>query len=157
MYLSWFTGECLGHEQSKILKEELGVEAFTWRSYVKDFTWDDAEMFSEAIETIRQKQWSFDYIVVPDLRGDQIRDYYLYPEKTFGYSRCAAPFFMVDIMPNGDIVTCRDFIDVKVGNITENHLLEIWNNHKFRAFRKLLIKRGGLLPQCTRCCGLMGF
>jgi len=36
-------------------------------------------------------------------------------------------------------------------------LLEIWNDKGFVKFRKLLIRKGGTLPQCSRCCGLMGF
>jgi radical SAM protein with 4Fe4S-binding SPASM domain len=75
----------------------------------------------------------------------------------FGYNKCITPFLEVNVMPNGDVVTCRDYIDVKVGNITEKKLLGIWNDEDFKRFRKLLISRGGLLPQCTRCCGLMGF
>ena len=75
----------------------------------------------------------------------------------FGFDKCITPFLEVNIMPNGDVVTCRDYIDVKAGNISEDKLLDIWNNEKFVKFRKLLIDKKGLLPQCTRCCGLMGF
>ncbi|MFQ5626740.1 MAG: SPASM domain-containing protein [Methyloligellaceae bacterium] len=46
---------------------------------------------------------------------------------------------------------------MKVGNITENRLLDVWNGDMFIKFRKLLIGCGGLLPQCSRCCGLMGY
>jgi len=157
VYLSWFTNEEVAKEHSGILKQELGVEAFTCHSYSRNFDKEKVELFVEAIERIRGKKWPFDYIVIPDLKTEQIRDYYLYPEKMFGFSRCPAPFIMVDIMPNGDVTTCRDFIDVKVGNVNEDNLLDIWNNEKFVSFRKLLIKSGGTLPQCSRCCGLMGF
>ena len=49
----------------------------------------------------------------------------------FGFGKCVTPFLEVNIMPNGDVVTCRDYIDVKVGNIAENKLLDIWNNDGF--------------------------
>lgn len=157
VYLSWFTAERIGHEHSKIIKEKLGIDTFTWKSYAKTFTRQEAEHFRKALDNIQKKSWPFEYIVVPDLRGDDVRDYYLHPEKTFGYKHCAAPFIMMDIMPNGDVTTCRDFIDVKVGNINEAKILDIWNSDAIVKFRKLLIKHDGLLPQCTRCCGLMGF
>lgn len=157
IYLSWFTNEKLGLAQSAILKERLGVEAFTWKSYSKNFSNEEAELFATALGQIEKKKWPFEYFVIPDLKGGKIKDYYLRPEETFGYQRCIAPFFMIDIMPNGDVTTCRDFIDVKAGNITQNRLLDIWNNDKYVAFRKLLIGHNGLLPQCSRCCGLMGF
>lgn len=157
VYLSWFTGECLGHEHSRILKEELGIEAYTWKSYAKTFTEEESEKFASSLSRLRKKKWPFEYMVIPDLNARDVKDYYLHPEKTFGYHKCAAPFIMMDVMPNGDVVTCRDYIDIKVGNIMENSIIDIWNNKKFVDFRKLLIKKGGLLPQCTRCCGLMGF
>lgn len=157
VYLSWFTCEDIGRAQARLLKEEFGVDAYTWRSYSRNFSWQEAELFSDNLESARSKKWPFDYIVVPDLKGSEVRDYYLYPGRMFGYAKCAAPFIMADIMPNGDVTTCRDFVDVKVGNIAEEKILEIWNNRKFVKFRKLLIKNGGLLPQCSRCCGLMGF
>ena len=157
VYLSWFTSHDIGASQAKILKDELGVDPYTWKSYAKNFTKDEAEMFAGALDKVRKRKWPFAYIVLPNLKGEQVRDYYLHPEKMFGYNRCAAPFLMIDIMPNGDVVTCRDFIDVKVGNITKDNLLDIWNSDGFIKFRKLLIGKGGLLPQCSRCCGLMGF
>ena len=157
IYLSWFTSKDIGDKQTKLLKDQLDIDPYTWKSYAKNFTQDEAQMFSDALDKIRRKKWPFPYIVLPDLKGEQVRDYYLHPDKMFGYNRCAAPFFMIDIMPNGDVVTCRDFIDIRVGNIMDDSLLNIWNNDKFVRFRKLLIEKDGLLPQCSRCCGLMGF
>ena len=59
-------------------------------------------------------------------------------------------------MPNGDVVTCRDYSDYVTGNIEENSITEIWNNEKYQNFRNVL-KDEKLLPICSRCCGLMGF
>ena len=157
VYLSWFTSEHISGARAKILGEHFGVEPFTCQSYTKSFSLQEAQSFADNLEKARNKKWPFDYLVVPDLKRDDVRDYYLHPEKTFGYDKCFAPFIMIDIMPNGDVTTCRDYIDIKVGNINEDSLLDIWNNKKFVAFRKLLIKHNGVLPQCSRCCGLMGF
>jgi radical SAM protein with 4Fe4S-binding SPASM domain len=157
IYLSWFTSQKLGEARAKILGEHFGVEPFTCHSYTKNFSLQEAQAFADNLEKARKKKWPFKYLVVPDLKGKDIKEYYLNPDNTFGYDRCFAPFIMIDIMPNGDVTTCRDYIDVKVGNINEDSLLDIWNNKKFVAFRRLLIKHQGLLPQCSRCCGLMGF
>ena len=157
IYLSWFTSENIGKEQTEIFEKELGVTPFTWKSYATTFKPEEAKIFQEALTRVKEKKWNFDYFVIPDLKGDNIAKYYLEPSAMFGYDKCVAPFFMVDVMPNGDIATCRDFIDVKVGNIMEKPLLEIWNGEGFVKFRKSLIKHKGLFPQCSRCCGLMGF
>jgi radical SAM protein with 4Fe4S-binding SPASM domain len=157
VFLSWFTSEAIGIEQSKLLEEKLNVTPFTWKSYATTFSKEDAELFRRSITAIKHEKWPFEYIITPDLNNDDIARYYLETSEMFGFDKCAAPFFMVDVMPNGDVTTCRDFIDIKVGNITEKPLLEIWNDEPFVRFRKLLIENGGLLPQCSRCCGLMGF
>lgn len=157
VYLSWFTSETLGQAQRKLLNDAFGIAPYTWKSYTREFTEREAQLFMTNLSKVKKMKWPFEYIIVPDLKGSDIRDYYLEPSKMFGFNKCITPFMEVNIMPNGDVVTCRDYIDVKVGNITENKLLDIWNNENFIKFRKLLIKNKGLLPQCTRCCGLMGF
>jgi radical SAM protein with 4Fe4S-binding SPASM domain len=61
-------------------------------------------------------------------------------------------------MPNGDVVNCRDFPDIIMGNVKDQPLLEIYNCEKFQAFRRALAKApGGVFPTCSRCCGLMGY
>jgi len=157
IYLSWFTSEEIGKKQTKILQENLGITPFTWKSYVTNFSEEEAKLFQESISKIKKKKWPFEYMVIPNIKDKDIAKYYLNSSEMFGYAKCVAPFIMVDIMPNGDVTTCRDFIDVKVGNITEKPLLDIWNDEEFVKFRKLLIENKGLLPQCSRCCGLMGF
>ncbi len=157
LYLSWFTSEKIGEAQGEVLKREFGADAFTWQSYAKAFTEKEAQQFADAVVALKKEKWPFDYFIIPDVGNSNYKKYYAEPENFFGYSRCAAPFIMVDVMPNGDVVTCRDFVDIKVGNITEKPLLEIWNDAPFVKFRKALIKSGGTFPQCSRCCGLMGF
>ncbi|MFA5859703.1 MAG: radical SAM protein [Elusimicrobiota bacterium] len=157
VYLSWFTTEKIGQQHTQIIEKALGIKPYTWKSYVNRFNEIDLDLFVSAVEKVRKKRWNFKSMFIPDLRLNDMKDYYLKPSEMFGYSKCIAPFIMVDIMPNGDVTTCRDFIDIKVGNVNDNKLLDIWNNDKFVQFRKLLIKHKGLLPICARCCGLMGF
>jgi radical SAM protein with 4Fe4S-binding SPASM domain len=157
VFLSWFTSEQLGKAHHATLREALGIEAFTWKAYAREFSVEDAQIFTDALARVESKRWPFSHVVIPSLSGTDVRDYYLEPSKMFGYDKCITPFLEVNVMPNGDVVTCRDYIDVKVGNIAEEKLLDIWNNDSFASFRRLLVQRGGLLPQCTRCCGLMGF
>ena len=42
--------------------------------------------------------------------------------------------------------------NLTVGNIYEENLTTIWNSPVLGAFRKDLMKAGGLLPACSRCC-----
>jgi MoaA/NifB/PqqE/SkfB family radical SAM enzyme len=53
------------------------------------------------------------------------------------------------------VTPCRDYQDYSVGNINEQPFYEIWNGEKYKEFRRQLSK--GLMPVCSRCCGLQGF
>ncbi len=157
LYLSWFTTQEIGEKHTDILKKEMGVDAETWKSYIGQNTSIKAEQVKQTIEKISKKKYPFGWFPVPFMDTEKIVPYYEQPEDFLGFGPCVATYLMIDIMPNGDVVTCRDYIDVKVGNIQETPLLEMWNNDRFREFRSLLNKEGGVLPQCSRCCGLMGF
>jgi radical SAM protein with 4Fe4S-binding SPASM domain len=157
VYLAWFTSRQLGQAQENLLNDAFGIESYTWKSYTREFSEEEAQLFMDNLAKVEKMKWPFEYIVVPNLKGSDIKDYYLMPSKMFGFAKCINPFLEANIMPNGDVVTCRDYIDIKAGNISENKLLDIWNNEKYVNFRKLLIENNGVLPQCTRCCGLMGF
>lgn len=157
LYLSWFTTEELGRAHAGILKKELDVDAVTWQSYIGQNVSIHSEKLRETLQRTAKMKYSFDWFHIPFIPFDKIDRYYQEPSDFLGYGPCVSTYLMADIMPNGDVVTCRDYIDVKVGNITEAPLLEIWNAQGFRGFRKLLKKNGGTLPQCSRCCSLMGF
>jgi radical SAM protein with 4Fe4S-binding SPASM domain len=157
LYLSWFTTQEIGEKHASILKTEMNVDANTWKSYIGQNTRIDAAKVKASLEDIEKKKYPFGWFPVPFIRPEQLIAYYEEPENFLGFGPCVAPYLMIDIMPNGDVVTCRDYIDVKVGNIQETPILDLWNNERFREFRTLLNKEGGTLPQCSRCCGLMGF
>ena len=57
---------------------------------------------------------------------------------------------------NGDVSPCRDYHDYVVGNIKDHTLTELWNSERYQAFRRSLTTEG-LMPVCSRCCGLMGY
>jgi radical SAM protein with 4Fe4S-binding SPASM domain len=44
-------------------------------------------------------------------------------------------------------------ISISMGNITEEPLSKIWNNEKYKEFRRNL-RSHGLFPKCTKCCAL---
>jgi radical SAM protein with 4Fe4S-binding SPASM domain len=157
LFLSWFTSEAIGQQQTAIMKLELGIEPQAWKSYVREFSSQEAAAFQDALIELKKSSWPFHYFIVPDVGDANYATYYLEPSNYFGYSRCAAPFLMTDVLANGDVVTCRDYVDVTVGNIQDTPLLEIWNGRRYVEYRQMMIRHRGVLPQCSRCCGLMGY
>jgi radical SAM protein with 4Fe4S-binding SPASM domain len=85
-----------------------------------------------------------------------LESYYTDHEQRFGFDRCVSIFSAVEINSNGDMSPCRDYHDFVVGNVKEKTISELWNSESYRKFRKSLSEKG-LMPVCTRCCGLMGY
>ena len=105
---------------------------------------------------VRSRSWPFTYLTIPDLTDEQIHKYFTEPLNTFGSDYCISPWVTTEIQANGDVATCRDHPDYVVGNIMEDPILKIFNNAKYRRFRRHLQTKG-LMPVCARCCGMMGY
>ncbi|MGQ9582960.1 MAG: radical SAM/SPASM domain-containing protein [Thermoplasmatota archaeon] len=158
VYYSWFTSEALGRKHAEVMRRALGVEPFAWKSYARDTSGLDPDLIARQVEMVKAAGFDPPVMFIPQIETREIADYYRHPENFLGWKRCLAPWFQVDIMPNGDVVNCRDFPDIVMGNIKEKPLLEIYNGERFRAFRRALRSApDGVFPICSRCCGLMGY
>ncbi|HTY75202.1 MAG TPA: radical SAM protein [Candidatus Nanoarchaeia archaeon] len=158
IYYSWFTEEWIGQEHTKIANKLLGVTPFAWKGYVRDTSELNISGIIEQTRKIKSKKHKMPVMFVPNLKANEIRKYYAEPENFFGYRKCVAPWFQLDVMPNGDVVTCRDFPDFVTGNIKDSSVLDIYNGERYRAFRRALRScDDGVFPICSRCCGLMGY
>jgi radical SAM protein with 4Fe4S-binding SPASM domain len=157
IYYSWFNNEEVGSAHAERFQRHFGETPTAWQGYCGGAKEVDVDSLLESRKAIKQRKWSFPFIFIPNLPGEEaIREYYEKPDTLFGFQDCLAPYFMVLILPNGDVATCRDYPDYVVGNIKEQSLSEIFNNGRYRRFRQAL-KEEGLFPICARCCGLMGY
>jgi radical SAM protein with 4Fe4S-binding SPASM domain len=87
---------------------------------------------------------------------NDLKTYYTDHDCRFGFDRCVSIFSAVEINSNGDMSPCRDYHDFVIGNVKENTITELWNSEPYKHFRKSITEQG-LMPVCTRCCGLMGY
>jgi radical SAM protein with 4Fe4S-binding SPASM domain len=95
--------------------------------------------------------------LIPSITGeDNLRAYYTDHGNYFGFNQCISIFQAVEVNSNGDLSPCRDYHDYVVGNIKEATITELWNSPAYRKFRQSLATEG-LMPVCSRCCGLMGY
>ena len=156
IYYSWFTTEELGLAHQELMKREFGCNAICWKGYASDPSRFDVPRLIAELRRVRSRRWKFPYLTIPDLKEEQIPQYFSQPSNNFGNTRCLSPWITTEIQANGDVATCRDHPDYVVGNIKDQPLLKIFNNAKYRKFRRRLQTKG-LMPVCARCCGLMGF
>ena len=156
IYYSWFTNETIGEKHSEIFRNNFNVNPTSWKGYLFDHNVDAQELI-ESKKRISAKKWGFPIIFIPDLKDSDIARYYQEEDNFFGYGPCISPWMVMELMPNGDTATCRDYPDYITGNIMKNKLSEIWNGEKYIKFRQALSQCGGTFPICARCCGLMGW
>jgi radical SAM protein with 4Fe4S-binding SPASM domain len=154
-YYSWFTNEENGHRHEEDMQRRFDVTPEAWKGYLF-FQGLDTEALRAEVRSIRARRWPFPLLFIPDLADEEIPEYFGDPTRLFGYGKCIQPWLVTEIMPNGDVATCRDYPDYVCGNIQKDPLLTIWNNDRYRRFRNSL-RDDGLMPICSRCCGLMGW
>ena len=61
-------------------------------------------------------------------------------------------FNSMAIQPNGDVVNCGDYPDLKFGNIKDEKITDLWNSMTAKKWRKFLDENGnpGVLSKCSR-------
>jgi radical SAM protein with 4Fe4S-binding SPASM domain len=110
----------------------------------------DVAALSEEISRLRGRK---EVTVFPDLRGDEIEEFYA--EGRPDSKRCRAPFRTLVVKPDGEVRFCPDewIDDYPLGNIREASLGDIWRGRRARRFRRVLLSRGSF-PGCKRCSWL---
>jgi radical SAM protein with 4Fe4S-binding SPASM domain len=113
----------------------------------------DINRLGAEIRDIKKRTWNFSVDFFPDLITDQqLERYYLHPELFVG-KRCMDIFSNVMIKSNGDVIPAHGrCYNLKIGNLYDQNLREIWNSSIISEFRKTVRDHGGLLPACSRCC-----
>ncbi len=159
-YLSWWIDEadCQAHEAD--FNRRFGFTPVRPRGWVGGWRPDDYQELNRQIETVlaRSRPGTAPPVtLIPSIIGeDQLRTYYTDHRALFGFNQCISIFQAVEINSNGDLSPCRDYHDYVVGNIKEATITELWNSPAYRRFRRSLATEG-LMPVCSRCCGLMGY
>ena len=161
-YLSWWIDEerALDHEHD--FTKRFGFKPKLHRGWIGGWKPNEYEMLKEQMAELRARSHALKSTApavtfIPDFRtGEELRRYYTDHSETFGYSECRSIFQAVEINSNGDMSPCRDYHDYVVGNVKEQTIHELWNSERYLEFRQSL-QREGLMPVCSRCCGLMGY
>jgi radical SAM protein with 4Fe4S-binding SPASM domain len=111
----------------------------------------------QALRRLARRRGAPPVIVIPPLSGAAaLRRYYADHGALFGYRQCISIHQAVEVDSNGDLSPCRDYHDYRIGNLTRATVTELWNNEAYRRFRRSIACQG-LMPVCSRCCGLMGY
>lgn len=113
----------------------------------------DAVRLWQEVKEVKRRKWNFPVRFFPELESlERLQQYYLEPEIFIG-RRCMDIFSNMMIKSNGDVIPAHGrCYNLKIGNLYEENLKEIWNSAVNAQFRKTVTEHGGLLPACSRCC-----
>lgn len=158
-YYGWYITEERASLHEKVFEERFGYAPANHRGYLKSCfnDVDPAVCARQVQEVLRMSKGARSVPqFLPDIyTEEQIRRYYSDHTWHCGYPQCESIYVTAEISPDGRVTPCRDYQDYTAGNINDQSFYEIWNGEKFKEFRRQMKK--GLMPVCTRCCGLQGF
>lgn len=142
-------------KQNSVLRDVFGEEFYAQKYPISSYF--DMEHFKEVyreIESMKGKtqvRWSPKFSNKNAL--EQIEQFFSYDEtmpiKKI-YEPCLYPFSNMMINPQGDVYPC---LSVKIGNVREKSLKEVFNQPKMCCFRKNL-KHSKVFEACQMCCEL---
>jgi len=157
-YLGWWIDSDTAARHEADFEARFGERPSSHRGWIGSWRPSDFSGLSRQLRELRRRgrrPSGPGVIVLPDLwREEDLRRYYTEHGARFGFERCVAIHGAIELNANGDVSPCRDYNDFVVGNVKQHTLTELWNSERFIAFRRSLAR--GLMPVCSRCCGLMG-
>ncbi len=143
-------------KQNSILRETFGEEFYNQEYPIKPY-FDMAhfkEVYKELESLSKTSKVKIRWAPKFEPTGDLERIEKFFTLKTTPlpeiYSPCSYPFSNMIINPQGDVYPCLSY---KIGNVKNKKLIEIYNDTKFRCFRKNL-KASKVFNSCQMCCEL---
>ena len=159
-YLAWWIDEESAKKHVEDFEARFGFKPEKHFGWIGSWRPPDYGVLAEQLKQLSRKAGQLSgpgVIIMPPLtESHDLETYYSNHDAKFGFNTCNHIFTSVEINSNGDMSPCRDYHDFVVGNVKDKTVTQLWNSESYCTFRKSL-SRKGLMPACTRCCGLMGY
>jgi MoaA/NifB/PqqE/SkfB family radical SAM enzyme len=161
--LRWFIPQRVGEEYERVMREELGVEATSWKGFAFDSESALGTRGGQLAELVRLlkglrrrrfldsslgRPWTS---FVPGVQPERVPEYFSNFSETFGHAMCPVAWYFAQVEPDGEVCFCGDFPDYFIGNVRRQSFREVWTGEKAARFRQKLAREP--LPICARCCG----
>lgn len=150
---TYFVAENIGQSHNRFFLDTFNSPADSWMRFRIDTGGIEVSALVREIMRLKGRSYSIPIDFCPSFRNWQISNYYKSSDFSIGKDRCMIPWFIFNVLENGNVVTCTDHPDLVIGNVGDDSILSIWNNEDMRHFRTELI-RHGKFPVCSRCSGL---
>lgn len=76
--------------------------------------------------------------------------------KDYRADYCKWIYYSITVTWEGDVIPCCRDVDgmLTMGNLLQEKISAIWNNRRFRVFRKKVLNKAEVIPMCLLCDGL---
>jgi len=134
---------------------------YSWleKSHIKRKTWEsfdfhiDVSLFGDLLKQINrimERVWNIRIRFQPNLELHEIEAYLRGKSEAPSYkTTCLGISNRMDVMPSGNVVSCKKFTEFTMGNLHENNMDEVWHGETFTKFRKT--HNNELMPICSKC------
>lgn len=157
---AWWIDEQSAARHEDEFEGRFGFRPSLHRGFMGEWNQFDVKVLTEqlrALDKIANKPGEKTVYIQPRLiEPEDLLKFYGDHNETFGFDECISIYTNPEIDSNGNLAPCRDYHDYVVGNIKDTNLTDLWNSPKYVDFRKNIATKG-IMPVCSRCCGLMGY
>lgn len=136
-------------ENERVMKEVFGIDPPPEGYGLPDSPGSiDGQKVVDSIRALRRAELPFPVVPNPNYDDDVVLEYYRGGQIREPRKRCLAPYHQISIDYQGEVSACGC---VYIGNALEEGVLGVWNNERFRSFRKRM-DRLERIPLCKICC-----
>lgn len=146
----WFVSEDQARAYERFMVEHFGLMPKTHLGYLMPYELDK-DRFVEQFRLIRRERWPIQiscYLKKPS----DVHTFVDSPATPPGNDFCYQQWTRMDVTPDGEVTPCILYPDLKVGNLHDQGVMEIWNSEGFARFRQ--VRRKDVLPVCAKCNAL---
>ncbi|MFD2176291.1 radical SAM protein [Veronia pacifica] len=158
MVFPWYIPKNVAEEMDVWVRENLpwkqkklaATNEYSWHGYTYHISPENIPALLKDIQRITDETWACRVRFHPNLDESEVERFVkgsTHPaeNKTF----CTAIRNRLDVLPNGDVSSCKFFPELDVGNLQLIPLKDVWHGQAYQAFRKQL--HCGLMPVCSKC------
>lgn len=125
----------------------------SWYSYLFRISPQNVELALEQLERISSRKWNIRIRYNPNLDPAEMREFLTgrlsAPQ---GKSRCYSIATRLNVLPNGDVTTCKLFPEFSIGSLHAHSVADLWRSANASRTRSEFA--AGLSPVCSKCTQL---
>jgi radical SAM protein with 4Fe4S-binding SPASM domain len=152
--LCWFISKKQAADYEIFMQDKFNIRPVGHMGYPSEYPVNRDE-FVRQFNRICSRRWAIQILWQPPVKDPALINQYIdSPDKPLTNRFCYKQWMRCDIMPDGNVVACKEYPDVIAGNLMDNTLSDIWNSSAYSRFRNVI--RNELSPVCAKC-GALGW